>query len=579
MVQSVDENELALLKTITGTLASLEDIRRPYEAHIDEILTYIYHGRRRILEKDSAKGAKTGIQVYDDTALRALNLLTDGLTGYTVSRSFKWFGYSLPHRINFARTSPLRNSQDGGRRLDSFPEVKGWLEDAEEAMYAAYLASNLYDVAPEVTRDAASIGTVTTNIDEDVERGRIIFSVPHFRECYCAENAFGMIDTNFRVYKLTLKQLVEKFGYATMLEKIGEQFRQDYEKNIHAEREVVHARYPRRDYDPEKLNKKNKPFASVWVLKSPLRVLGESGTDNPSFVTWRWRKNSDEWYGRSPASDAFVSAMTANQIAKTNLIAGHKMVEPPMAGMEALRGSVQRGPKGWTSLTDMNMMPRVLQENIQLPFALNMQDRIDEKIKEHFHVDFFLMLSQAALQKVELTATQVIEMSGEKAAVLGPRIGRMETEHFGPIHDTVFAIEYRAGRIPPPPQILLDVTGSGRIEVEYLGPLAQAQKKLFMSQGIQQGLEALSLVAQVFPSVLDHVDEDKTAIDLLLSRGFPQKDLRSPKSVEAVRNMRQQALEHRQQLEESIQVAKAMPAAGKGIDPNSAAAMLMREGQ
>jgi len=157
-------------------------------------------------------------------------------------------------------------------------------------MRAAYLASNIYEVASEFVRDAATVGTVTITADEDIARGRTIFSVPHFRECFCAENYFGEVDTMIRERSLTLKQLVEKFGYEQMVA-ADPQFKQDYKKNRNMEREVIHARYPRKDYDPRKLNGSNKKFASVWVLKTPKKLLKDSGTEVQSFVTWRWRKN------------------------------------------------------------------------------------------------------------------------------------------------------------------------------------------------------------------------------------------------------------------------------------------------
>lgn len=579
MVKPTDD----LVKDLEQTLNSLIDIRRPYEPMIDNVLEYVYHSRRRLYDKNLTKGQKTGFKVYDGTALDAVNLLTDGLTGYTLSKSYDWFAYTLPQKIQLL--------SGRSRRLDSFDEVKRYLEDTAEAMYAAFLSSNLYDMAPEFVRDATTVGTVTVNADEDIERGKIIFSVPHFRECYIAENQFNQVDTNFRVRKMTLKQLKEKFGYEQMVEK-DDRFKQDYETNRLMEREILHARYPRRDYSPAKMNGRNKPYASVWLLLSssgstgvnPVsqfknsKLLLESGTSQQRFVTWRWRKNNDEWYGRSPAWDAFVDIMTANQMGRTNLIAGHKMAEPPMIGPEDLRGMVQRSPNGWTSVDDMTQRPQPLLENIKLPFSLEMQDRLSAKIRDHFQVDFFLMLSQAALQKVELTATQVIEMGGEKAAVLGVRVGRMETEALSPIHDMVFDIETKAGRMPVPPQILQDFAG-GDINIEYLGPLAQAQRKLFRSQGISQGLLSLQeLVALGFDDVRDLINSDEAAYALLESRGYPQKAINNRGVVKKIRQTRQQEREQQQMLEETIQAAKAMPAAGKEISPDSAAGLLLQEG-
>lgn len=555
----------------------LKQIRQPYEAMIDNILTYVHHGRRKITDKGAQKGQKTGIDIYDGTALGALNLMADGLSGYTMSKSYRWFEYTLPGKLNFPRWSGMRAWS--GKRMDEYPDVKEWLEACEEVLYAAFLRSNFYDVSPEIVKDAGSVGTVNIILEEDIDAGRTIFTIPHFRECYIAENIFGQVDTNYRVYKLSLRSLVKKFTLEKMME-VKRGFKKDYENNPYDELEVIHATYPRNDYDPEKVNGKNKPVASLWVLREPRAVLLESGYDESPKITWRWMKNNDEWYGRSPCWNAYIDVMTANQQGKTNLEAGHKMVHPPMVAPETLRGLVRSGPGGWTFVPEgfgKENMPLPLNEKLQLPFAVEMQDRYDAKIKEHLHVDFFLMLSQAAMENRNLTATQVIEMTGEKAAVLGPRIGRMESEALNPVHDRMFAIEKRAGRIPEPPEILMEYGGED-IEIDYMGPLSQAQKKLFKSQGIRGGLEALAPLATIHPETVHVVDPYETAKDLLESSGFPSKDLRDKEAFdEIVQGIRQQ-----QEVAETIasgsEIAKALPSAGKAPEEGSPLAEMMTEG-
>ena len=555
------------------TLEWLGKIREPYENMVDEILTYIHHTRRRIKDQGKQKGKKTGQEVYDGTAFHALNLLADGLAGYSMSRAFRWFEYTLPGKLNFPAWSGMRAWS--GKRMDEFPDVKVWLESAEEVMYQAFLRSNFYDISPEIIKDCASIGTVTIFAEEDVKEGRIIFTAPHFRENFIAENAFGQVDVVYREYKLTLKQLVEKFTLDRMIE-VHPGFRELYEKNHYEEMKVLHATYPRDDFNPELLDGKNKPFASMWVLKDKKELIQESGYKESPAITWRWRKNNDEWYGRSPCWDAFVDIMTGNQQAKTNLIAGHKMAEPPMVAPSDLRGLVQSGPKGWTYIQGQvtkDNIPMPLQTGIQLPFAIEMMDRTDGKIREHLFVDFFLMLSQAAMENRNLTATQVIEMAGEKAAVLGPRIGRMETEALNPIHDRVWAIEARAGRIPAPPDILREYAG-GDIETDYMGPLSQAQKKLFKSQGIRGGLEALAGLVEFFPQAGFVVNPLKTARMLLEASGFPSKGLRDEEETKLALEAAAKQQQQEEAITQGVEIAKAVPAAGKAPEEGSPLKML-----
>ncbi len=566
-------------KDCQKVLKILEDIRRPVEPMIDEIIKFVHHGRRKVTDKDAPRGQKTGIDIYDGTALSAANLAADGIHGYLCSSSIHWFDFILPGKLNFPRASGMRAWS--GKRMDEYPEVKRWLDDCEEVQYAAFLRSNFYDFSPDYIREGLTIGTASAIIEEDVSRGTTVFTLPHFRECYVAENQFGVVDTFYRVYKLTLRQLVQKFEQEKIFNlEPGMDLR--YEKNPYEELEIIHATYPRADYDPGKLNGKSRPVVSMWLLKtSESKLIDEDGYYDLPTVTWRWRKNSDEWYGRSPAWDAYVDIMKANQQGRSNLIAGHKMVEPPMAAPEDLRGKIQNMPKGITYISGgitKDKMPIPLLTGIQLPYGVDQQERTDKAIKEHFHVDFFLMLYQAAFNKVELTATQVVGMQGEQAAVLGTRIGRFQTEGMSPIQDRVWNIEVRSGRMPEPPQILKDLGGSP-IEIDYMGPLSQAQRRLFKIQGIRAGIELAAQISQVYQPALDRIDGDQMMIEAMEAVGFPSSALRDDDQVKAIRQERQKQEAMRQTVEMAEQASKATQKFSKPIEEGSPMALLTEGGQ
>lgn len=556
----------------------LERIRNPYEPMVDEIIKFVNHGRRKISDKDAQKGQKTGTDVYDGTALNAVNLASDGIHGYMCSSSIHWFDFTLPGKLNFARTSGMRSWN--GKRLDEYPEVKIWLDECEEVQYSAFLRSNFYEFHPDYVREGMTVGTATAIIQEDIKAGRIVFTLPHFRECYIAENHMGQVDTNYRKYKLSLRQLVQKFG-AEKIFSLDPKFAREYENDPYAEKEIINAVFPREDYDTEKVNRKNKPIASIWALPDDkFTIIEESGYNDLPFVTWRWRKNNDEIYGRSPAWDCLVDIKKANQQAMTNLIAGHKMADPPIVVPSDLRGKVNSTPGGKTYVDNMTKesVPIPLSTGIQLPYAIDQQDRTDKAIKEHFHVDFFLMLYQAAFNKVDLTATQVVGMQGEQAAVLGTRIGRHQSEGLNPIMDRVFSIESRAGRMPAPPQILMDLSGEP-IEIDYLGPLSQSQKKLFKMQGIKAGVEMATLIAQIAPSSIDKIDTDQLMVESMESVSFPANCVRTDEKVEEIRAIRQQQEQREREMIEMAEVAKAGQRLTRKVEEDSILDSLAQGGE
>jgi hypothetical protein len=555
----------------------LAQIREPYEHQIDEIIRFVNHSRRKINDEPirgvgstANKGKVTGTDVYDGTALSAAKLAADGIHGYMCSASIHWFDYTLPGKMNFSRASGMRAWS--GKRLDEYPQVAIWLEQCEEVMYPAFSRSNFYEFHPNFVLDGLTIGTPTAIIEEDIGNGRVIFTPPHFRECYIHEDQFGQVDTLYRKYNLTLKQMVKKFGREKVFS-LHPSHKREYESNPYTEKEVLRAIFPRSDYDTSKMNGKNKPIASIWVLPGgQKKFIEESGYWDLPSVTWRWWKNNDEIYGRSPAWDAYVDIILANQQGKTNLIAGHKMVDPPMTAPSDLRGKIQFNPGGRTWIdgsVTKDKIPLPLQTGIQLPYGIDQQERRDKIIRDHFHTDFFLMLTQAAFAKVDLTATQVLGMQGEQAAVLGTRIGRHQTEALNPIMDRVFNIETRAGRIPEPPEILQEIAPNGRIEIDYMGPLSQAQRRLFKLQSIRGGIEMATMVSQAFPSSSDMVDGDKTMKEALDAVGFPATCYRPQRQVDQIRKIRQQKQEVMENVEVMGEVAKASKNMSKKIEEGS----------
>lgn len=560
-------------------LAALAEERRPFEAQIDAVIEFVQHGRRKIKD-EGIKGQKTGVKVYDGTAITGLNILTDGLCGHTASPSFRWFAYVLPDKWNFPRYSPMRRWT--GMRMDEYPEVKEWLRDCEDVMYSAFNRSNFYGAISDYIRDGASIGTATIIIEEDIVTENVVFTVPHFRECYIMEDKHGIVTTNYRVCKYTLEQLVEKFGMER-LSKLDPNFKQQYENNPYQWRETIHAIYPRTARDPYRIDNLNFKWASEWYLRGSgtgTVLIGESGYEDMASVTWRWRKNSDEVYGRSPCWDAYVDIMKANQQGRSNLVAGHKMVEGPMIATEDMRGKVMSGPNGWTYVDrdiPPDRWPRPLNEKIQLPYSVDQQDRSAKIIREYLHVDFFLMLYQAAFNKVDLTATQVVGMQAEQAGILGARVGRLTTEAYDPIHDRVFNIKYRQGRMPEPPEIMMEYAYEVwrregrvlRIEIDHLGPLSQAQKRLFKQQSLNAGTEFLARMAQIDPNSIDRVDVDQAVIEGLDAVSWPANCLRSDEEVNTIRALRRQRQEAVEQTLQLGEIAKASRHLGKSTEPGS----------
>jgi hypothetical protein len=564
------------ISELMSRFEQLKSIRRPFELLWDEEIEFAAYTMRPVRYYQNyqwQQGTRTGTTVYDGTALSAINLMADGFQGYIVGRPLKWFSLRLPHKISFSRVSLLR--QFNGKRLDQVPEVREWLNQKEEVMYSAFQRSNFYDILGRWIRDCAVIGTSWLYSEEDLNAGMVSFQVLHPRQCFIAENVYGKVDTIFRKYRLNLRQMVQKWG----MECLDIQQKKRYEKSPYDEVDIVHAIYPRDEIEMyqaapgkylPKMDKKNKPYASVWMQENKKdKFLEESGFSMLPIQTWRWELNTGEIYGYGPCAEALVDIITANQIAKDLMIASQLAAMPMYNVPEEMRGMVNVRPKAFNYFKDPARVISQIDNRANVPIAKDREEMIKNTIKEKFHVDFFMMLTRAAFDKVELTATQVMEMMGEKAAVLGAKIGRFESEGLDQVIDRVDMIETEAGRMPPPPQVLQEFQGR-EINVDYVGPLAQTQKALFRRQGATAALESVRPWLEMFPKSGVVINSDVVVRDLLEDTdSFPSNAIRSEEEVAEIEKQEQMDQQKQMALQVADRVGQHANKLGKAPEPGS----------
>ena len=108
-----------------------------------------------------------------------------------------------------------------------------------------------------------------------------------------------------------------------------------------------------------------------------------------------------------------------------------------------------------------------------LPFAGQLQygmediKMLETRIMNMFHVDQLQFVSDA-----KMTATEVMQRTQERMRLLGPMLGRLESELLGPLVARVYGLLYRLGHLPEPPE---GIEGKD-FTVQYVSPIAQAQR-------------------------------------------------------------------------------------------------------
>ena len=513
-----------LSKGILSRYERLEGQRQNWETHWQEVADYM-QPRKADVTKQRARGDKRMEQVFDSSPIQAVELLAASLHGMLTNPSTPWF------TLRF-------KDQD----IDNEDEAKLWLEASTDAMYTAFNRSNFQQEIFELYHDLITFGTAAMFIEED-DDDIIKFSTRHINEVFIAENDKGRIDTVFRRFKISARAAVQKFG-----NNVSTDIQGIFKKDPYEEVEILHAVYPRSDFNPKKKDKANMPFESVYLEYKNASELSVGGFKEFPFVVPRYLKASNEIYGRSPAMTALPDVKMLNEMSKTTIKAAQKQVDPPLLvpddGFLLPVRTVPGGLNFYRSGTRDRIEPLNIGANN--PLGLNMEEQRRDSIRAVFYVNQLMMQDGP-----QMTATEVIQRNEEKMRLLGPVLGRLQSELLKPLIDRVFAILLRNDMLPPAPEFL-----SGRdIEIEYVSPLAKAQKSSEL-QSIMRAIEILGSMQNIAP-VFDYVNFDNLVKHLADIVGMPQKLLKSQNQVNAEREQAAAQAAEQQQMAQMQQVAQA----------------------
>jgi hypothetical protein len=520
---------------------------RDYYEDRDELVARFVNPRRELI-KDSQrfddKGERRGRKAYSGIPNSALSVWADGMQGHMVSQSLRWFKSVL-----------------GNRELNEVDEVQMWLQEYDQAMYAEFQRSNFYAILGEWFRDAGSLGTATLYTEEDIKNKSAVHTPIHLREILIAEDKYGNVDTVHRKFFLTARQAYDKFG-----DKVSKAIKDNAKNHPEKKHEFIHAVFPNNERMYGSMLSKDKPWSSVYIetsggdqMKKQANVVRQSGYDMNPYAVWRLRKNSDEIYGYSPAHDAMTTILAVNQMDKTLLQAAQLAVNPALNVPEHMRGNTRIVPNGHNYYERGGDTITQIGNQANYPIGIDREERMQRIIEDKYRVEFFMILARA---EREMTATEVMERQSEKAVLLGPQVDRLIQEGLTKVFDVVSDIADKAGRLPIPPDIVFEAAEVGAIrgvDIQFTGPLAQAQKMLFNMRPIKNALNELAQASVVFPNVLKRVNEDKLAEAILDSTDFPQDLMYSDEEYAERMAAEAQAIAEQQAQEQAQQMAEAYP--------------------
>ncbi len=517
--------------------SQLENERSSFLPHWKDLGDYILPRRPRFSVTDVNRGERRNRNIVDSTATLAARTLRSGMMAGVTSPARPWFRLSTPDPD-----------------LAEFGAVKDWLHDVSNKMSTVFLRSNLYNALPVVYGDLGVFATSSMAVEEDFD-GSVIRCYPFPIGSYMvANNARLKVDVFIRDFKMTVRQLVEKFGRKNQAgnadwSNFSLQVKTAYDNGQYETWiDVCHIIHPNMDYNPNLLGSRFKRYTSCYFERatngqSPNdnTYLRESGYDFFPNLSPRWEVTGEDVYGTScPGMEALGDIKQLQLGEKRSMQAIEKMVNPPMVGppeLKTTKSSILPGDITYLSERDGTKGFRPVHEvNPRIQELEGKQAQVRERIQRCFYEDLFLMLANS--DRRQITAREIDERHEEKLLALGPVLEQLNQDLLDPLIDNTFNIMVRQGLIPPPPDELQGMD----LKVEYISVMAQAQKLIGIA-GIERFAGFVgSIAAQTQnPALLDKVDQDQMIDEYGDAVGISPKIVRSDDEVEAIRSQRAQA--------------------------------------
>ena len=493
----------------------------------EELATYLMPGKVDFITT-TTRGTKRAAEVYDSTGIHALQILSASLHGSLTSPSTKWFG--------------LRFRQD---ELNEDKDAKDWLEQCSKSMFQEFGKSNFSTEVAESYQDMVGFGTACLQFDvktKDAQFDGFNFRACHLAEVVISESEEGRIDTVFRKIKLTARQAKQKFG-----DDAGDKAIKALEKDPDKEFEYIQAVFPREiEGEVAMVSPPHmRPWACYYISVIDKKICKESGYYELPYMVPRWGKTTGDVYGFGPGCVARPDIKTLNESRKLAMKAWEKSIDPPLKALQnGILGKIDMRPSTVTYVRDMNSLEPIVNATNWNADQLMLGD-VRASVRRIFFSDQ-LELNEGP----QMTATEVQVRYELMQRLLGPTLGRLQSEFLNPIVERAFYSMLRGNALPPMPEVLQQAGGD--LDIEYVGPLARSQKMDEVTS-IQRAIEGIMQLAQVNPDVLDIVDVDKAGRTISDRLGAPADILRGDEQVGEMRQSRQQQQQQQAEMDQGQQ--------------------------
>lgn len=392
----------------------------------------------------------------------------------------------------------------------------------------------------------------TACMEAVIDDGKPLFKAIPTREIYIAEDKNNKIDTVYRSFSMTYRQCCQYFGDDVLPCQVHEHGLQDPFYDV----ELLHCVKPNSEYNPDKKVNTKFKFISMYLCMETNDIIKVGYFKKQPYVVARFWKRSGESYGGSAAMDALPDTRLLNLMQEASLRILQRKSEPPLVmAHDSVVLPVKITPNGMNyggmTADGKRLIGELFENRDNDQVILEAMEQKRQSIRSAFFVDPLINRDKSIR-----TAAEVNKRTDEELVGITPFLARLEIEYLMPILDFVLDWVLANNRtIPIPPELHNHIPA-----IEFSAPLAQTQRGQEL-QNMVQLLQMVQNLAQVDPSVIQHIDMNNVLAELVDLLSVPMDIVKPAQVVAQLQAAQAKAQAQQQQMQQANEAAKTIPGA------------------
>lgn len=474
-------------------------------------------------------------KILNSVAINCIHTLGAGLLAGVCSPTKPWFNISV-----------------AGIDIASSPRAREWTTAVQRIVLDEFAKANVYVTLQSKFEGSATDGTAASLLTPDPDGDGISLQPLAIGTFAIATDDFGRVNTLYREFRMTVAQLVARFGFDNCSQNVQNLYKHSkFDEWINC----VHAIEPRFERDISKMDSRNMAYGSYYFEENAAKdeFLEEGGYPYFPAIVSRWSVRPGDVYGTGPGIDSLPDIKQIQVMEKRKLQALDLSLNPPLQGPTTFRArTVNNFPGGYTPIDNANNPIRPLVD-VRLDYSgiIAVENEVIDRVRKNFFNDLFLMLANDP--DGNRTATEINERRQEKMMVIGPVLLRLEPEVLRPLVINTYNILLQQGKIPDPPQEISQMP----LEIEFISLLNQAQKSSELTQ-MDRIVSVVQALGQIDPQVLQAIKPVELLTRYAALMDVPPEVLRSNEELEQIRQAQIQAQQAQAQAQIQAQQAQAV---------------------